>query len=111
MSVLPSRRGTRRSSAGLAQLGSWIQAIAIAVAVIIGIGILFVLIDANPRNDIVDLVNRIAGWLATPFADLLTISDSKTRQIANWGLAAIVYLLLGMLVGRMLVGRGLRWRR
>ena len=111
MSALLSRRGGRRGGAGLAQVGSLIQTVSIIVAVIIGIGIVFVLIDANPRNEIVSTFRDVAAWLATPFADLLTVRNPETRLIANWAVAAGVYLVVGTFIGRALVGRGLRSRR
>jgi hypothetical protein len=101
---------TRRSGIVAAQIGNVIHTIALVVAGVIALAILLVAIDANPANMIVDTVTDIARWLATPFAGLIRVGGQTTTLIVNWGLAAIVYLLIGVLIGRALVGRGVRWR-
>jgi hypothetical protein len=112
MSVLPRRKPPPRPGGiAAARLGALINLVALVVAAVIGLAILFVLIQANPDNAIVSTVHDAARWLAAPFANLITFGDATTRIVANWGLAAIVYLVIGMLLGRSLVGRGLRWRR
>jgi len=112
MRVLSRRRLSPHPTGRFAaRLGALINLVAMVVAAVIGLAILFVLIQANPGNAIVSTVNDAARWLAAPFANLITPGNATTRIVANWGLAAIVYLVIGMLLGRSLVGRGLRWRR
>lgn len=65
------------------------------------VGILLVVLDANPRNDIVEALTDAARWLAGPFHDLFSIDSRKWRIAVNWGLAAIVYSALARLLARL----------
>jgi hypothetical protein len=76
------------------------------LAAILVIGILLVVFEANPSNDIVDAVLDAARFLSGPFDDLFEPDERKLRIALNWGLAAIVYVFLGRLIDRLL----LRWR-
>jgi len=72
------------------------------VAALIVAGILLVVFEANPRNDIVEWVTDAARWLAGPFRDLFTIDSHKWHVAVNWGLAAFVYLAISRIVARLL---------
>ena len=72
------------------------------VAGIIVAGILLVVFEANPQNDIVEAVTDAARWLAGPFRELFEIDDRKWRNAVNWGLAAVVYLAISRLVARLI---------
>jgi Trk-type K+ transport system membrane component len=88
----------------------------VVVALLVA-GILLHVLDANMSNQIVSAVNDAAKWLAQPFDNIFSPSGSKERIAANWGLAALVYLVIGMLISRLLVragaGGGMKrsWRR
>jgi hypothetical protein len=71
------------------------------VVAIIALGILFVLAAANRGNMLVDFVLDVASWLTTPFHDLFTRRDYEERILLNWGLAAVVYALIGGLIARL----------
>jgi predicted branched-subunit amino acid permease len=80
-----------------------------AVKVIVGIlvalivlGILFALLEANPRNGIVSAVNDIGGALVGPFEDLFTRRRAKEEIAVNWGIAAVVYLVIGSVIASLL---------
>lgn len=72
------------------------------VAGLIVLGILLVVLDANPRNDIVEWLTDAARWLAGPFKDLFTIENRDWRVVVNWGLAAIVYMFISRVIARLL---------
>lgn len=78
--------------------------VARVVALIIVVGILLVVLEANPENDIVSLVADVAEFLVGPFEALFELMDRKLEVGVNYGIAAIVYLVVGGLLAR-LIGR------
>ncbi len=78
--------------------------VARVVALIIVVGILLVVLEANPENDIVSLVTDVAEFLVGPFEALFEFMDRKLEVGVNYGIAAIVYLVVGGLLAR-LIGR------
>jgi hypothetical protein len=85
----------------------------IATALVVGfivVGILLHVLDANSGNAVVGFVYDVAGWLVTPFKGLFSVSGAKLQIALNWGLAAVVYGIVGSLIARMLAGAGLAAR-
>jgi hypothetical protein len=76
---------------------------AVVVGVIV-VGIVLHLLGANGGNAIVSVVYDVAGWLVTPFKGIFSLDSAKGEIAANWGLAAVVYAIVGGLVGRLLAG-------
>ncbi|MGZ4182372.1 MAG: hypothetical protein ACXVUL_17015 [Solirubrobacteraceae bacterium] len=85
------------ATARLVRLVAWI------VALIIVAGIVLRLLDANMGNVIVRDIHDAASFLVGPFKNVFTPKNPKASIAANWGLAAIVYLLVGSLVAGLLV--------
>jgi hypothetical protein len=85
----------------------------VAVAVIV-LGIILWLLGANPHNGIVSDIHDAGAWLVTPFKNLFSLRGAKLHLAVNWGLAAVVYLVVGgflaSLAARGTAGRR-RWRR
>lgn len=81
--------------------GGVIQTIAGVIAAIIIIGIVLVLIKANPNNDIVNFIHDIGAFFARPFRDLFPRANPREDILINWGIAAIVYLLVGAILARL----------
>jgi hypothetical protein len=79
-----------------------IRMIAGIVALIIVAGILLVVLDANLGNQIANAVHDAAAWLASPFNGLLNFSKHKTEVAVNWGIAAVVYYLVGHFLARLI---------
>ena len=75
---------------------------AVIIAIILILHIIFVLLDANPGNDIVRTDADWAGWLATWFKDLFTPSNPKLNVFLNYGLATLVFLAIGGVLRRVL---------
>ena len=75
---------------------------AVVIAIILIGHIVFVLLGANPNNDIVRTDANWAGWLATWFLDLFTPNSHKLNIFLNYGLATIVYLTVGGILRRLL---------
>lgn len=70
------------------------------------LGIILIVLDANPKNGIVEWVTDTARWLAGPFKNLFEIDNRDWRVAVNWGLAAIVYSAIAHLVARLAARAG-----
>ena len=68
------------------------------VAAIIVAGILLVVLSANPANDIVSAIHDAARALAGPFDGMFTLNSADATIAVNWGIAAVVYLIIGAVV-------------
>jgi hypothetical protein len=80
-------------------------------ALIIAIGIAFVVFDANPGNTIVSHVHDWAQSLAGPFDGMFRLHGPKTSVALNWGIAAIVWLVIGSLLARIVLAPAFSMRR
>jgi hypothetical protein len=97
-----------RGLAGLVRLAAGI------VAAIIALGILFIVLEANPSNTIVSTVDDMARGLVGPFDGMFGMDNAKAAVAVNWGIAAFAYLILGVLIAWLIewIGTaGLRLRR
>jgi large-conductance mechanosensitive channel len=77
----------------------------IVLAVAVLLGVVFTRLPTNPANVIVRNVLHLARTLAGPFRDVFRIKNPKDALTVNYGLAAVVYLLLAVLVGRLPTGK------
>ncbi len=105
------RRQRRREGGGVRALGQGadllvrvVQLVVSIVVLIILAGILLVVLKANPANSIVSEVHSWARWLAGPFDGMFSFHSANTAIAVNWGIAAVVYLLVGGLITRLIGG-------
>ncbi len=89
-------------------IGRLIRAAASAVAALIVIAIVLRLVSANPHNVVVSDIHDAAAWLVGPFKNLFSVGGAKLELAINWGVAALVYLVVGHLIGRLLSGLSAR---
>jgi hypothetical protein len=85
----------------------------IVTALVVGfivVGIALHLLDANSGNALVGFVYDVAGWLVTPFKGLFSPDGEKLKIAVNWGIAAVVYGIVGGLIARLLASAGLAAR-
>ena len=89
--------------------GSVMVALARIVRVLVGVvvalivaAILLRVFGANPHNTIVSDIHDAGRALVGPFDGLFSIKQAKLAMAVNWGLAAIVYLIVGGLIARMI---------
>jgi hypothetical protein len=78
----------------------------LVTAVVVGVivlGILLRVLGADRGNDLVALVDDAARWLVSPFAGIFDLSREKVQIAVNWGLAALVYAIVGGLIATLLV--------
>ena len=92
----------KRAYGALGFLARVIDIAVAVVAVVIAIGVLLVVLEANPANDIVDAWLDAARWLVGPFEDFFTLDDRKLQVAVNWGLALLVYVLVGRGISTLL---------
>jgi len=83
-------------------LARLITTVAAIVAAIIVAGIILVLLKANPANDIVDAVREAAKWLSKPFDAIFELKRRRPEIALNWGIAAVVYLVIAGLIAKLL---------
>ena len=104
-----SRRQRRRDGTGASGLATGGGLLARVVHLVVGVivliivaGILLVLLKANPTNSIVSEVHGWASSLAGPFDGMFSFHNAHLAIAVNWGIAAVVYLLIGGLITRLL---------
>jgi hypothetical protein len=95
----PAAATARRGLWGLARIVSLITAVVVGLIVV---GIVLVLLEANRDNAIVDWLVGAAGWLAQPFDNVFKMDGHKEHVAVNYGLAALVYALVGGLIAKLL---------
>jgi hypothetical protein len=86
-------------------LWSLARLVSLATAVVVGlivIAIVLILLEANRSNDIVDWLVGAGEFLAQPFDNVFSLDGRKAEVAVNWGLAAVVYGLVGGLIARLL---------
>src|ERR687894_3049837 len=80
-----------------------VRVVCSVIAALIVIHAVFVLFEANPQNMLVEFT---AGWRDT-FGwftkNLFTPSDPKIAEAINDGLAALIWVVLGSLVSKLIV--------
>ena len=98
------RRGAHGLAMGAGLLARVVHLVVSVVVLIIVAGIVLVLLKANPTNSIVSQVHDWARSLAGPFDGIFSFHNARVAIAVNWGIAAVVYLIVGGLIAR-LIGR------
>ncbi|MFD4411124.1 hypothetical protein [Streptomyces sp. NPDC058475] len=75
--------------------GTVILIIADIAALILILWIALYLLDANAANSTVSWIHDAANWLSGWSRNLFTIHSDNWRTVVNYGLPAVVYLLIG----------------
>ncbi len=95
----------------LARLVKFVAGVVVALLVV---GILVHVLGANTSNGLVNAVDDAARWLATPFKGVFTPEGKDARIVLNWGLAAVLYSIVGGVIANLLfrasLDREARWR-
>ena len=94
-------RGPARAAGLLARV---VRIVVGTVAAIIVAGILLVVLKANPTNSVVSAVHDTAHALVGPFDGMFSFHSAHVAIAVNWGIAALVYLVLGGLIARLIGG-------
>ncbi len=88
----------------MGRLAAFVSLLGMAVAFVIGIGIALVLLDAKASNDIVRVWLDVSRFLTEPFHGMFDLERGKRdlETAVNWGIGAVVYWLVAMLLARLL---------
>ncbi len=82
----------------------------LVVAVIVA-AVLLRLLSANPHNAFVSHVHDAGRALVGPFGNVFSLHNAKAALAVTWGLAAVLYLIVGHMLARLIARtspRGLR---
>lgn len=84
-------------------VASLVWLIAVIAAAVLALGALFTALDqANQSNEIVKWVLERGHDLVGPFKDLFRLETAKNTLLVNWGIAALVYLIIGKIAERFI---------
>ena len=97
------RRAVQRVLNGLAAA---VRLVASLFAVVLIVRIGFAFITVNPQNVIVAWIVARADVLVWGFRDLFVPADPRIGLLANYGLAAVFWVVAGVLVGWLLSSLG-----
>jgi hypothetical protein len=81
----------------------------LAVLLIV-VGILLWVLSANRNNTVVSGIHDGAKWLVGPFQNVFSVKGAKLDLAVNWGLAALVYLVVGGFLASLAARTTLRGR-
>jgi hypothetical protein len=80
-----------------------ISLVATIIALIISIGIVFRVLGGNRANDLVAATLDAAKALVGPFDRMFTPKSAKLGVAVSWGVAIVVYLLLGSFLSKLVL--------
>ncbi len=86
----------------LGLLATLVDIITGVVAVIILLGIIFVLLKATRTNAIVMPIHDAAKFLVGPFDGIFKPKSPKLAIAVNWGIALVVYVIIGRFIASLL---------
>lgn len=97
------------AGAGVLLVARLVMGIASLIALLIALAVVLRDVDANSANTLVKGIHEGANFFAGAFTGLIHFSGHPKRAITvDWGIALIVYLILGSIVSSLIarVGRG-----
>ncbi|MET9762307.1 hypothetical protein ABZ016_25185 [Streptomyces sp. NPDC006372] len=91
----PAPDHSARNQATARRTALTICTIADIAAGLLGLWIVLYLLDANQSNPFVEFVQGMADWLSGWAQDIFTMDTEGLRVVLNYGLPAVIYLLIG----------------
>ena len=79
-----------------------VRLIVAVIVLLIVAAILLRVLSANPANSIVKDIHDAGRTLVGPFKDVFNIKQPKVSIAVNWGLAAVVYLIVGGIIAGLI---------
>lgn len=92
----------RRHDDGAETLAGVVRTITSVIAGLFVLHILFVVLDANQGNSFVSFVYSAAKVFVLGFGDVFTPKDADVGVVLNYGFAALVYIVVGQLIIKLL---------
>lgn len=87
-----------RRGDGANSVANVIRAVVGVVVTVFVLHVLFVVFDANQGNEFVSVIYTLAKTLVLGLGDVFTPEDAVLGVLLNYGLAALVYLVVGQLI-------------
>ena len=87
---------------GLGLLASLVKLIALVVFLLLVVYILFTVFGANPANPWTIFVTKWAQALNLGLANLFVQGNPKIQVVINFGVPALIWLVVGLLISRLL---------
>jgi hypothetical protein len=72
------------------------------VALVIVVAIVLRVLGANAGNVVVKDIHDIGKTLVGPFHNVFSVKNPKASIAANWGLAAVVWLIVGSVIASLI---------
>jgi hypothetical protein len=98
-----------RSDAVRSKIATVVWLAAVVCALFLAVGALLIALGANEDNSIVVFINSTAEKLDGPFSlknGIFTFSGNHDGEVksalTNWGIAAVVYLVIGKILDRII---------
>jgi hypothetical protein len=79
-----------------------VRLVAAIVVLVIVAAIILRVAGANAGNSIVHDIHSAGSTLAGPFKNVFTLKNPKANMAVNWGLAAVVYMVIGGVIARLI---------
>jgi hypothetical protein len=95
-------RGAATVGSGMLLIARLVRLITSLVALVIIVAIVLKVVGANAGNVIVKDIHDVAKTLVGPFHNVFSIKNPKTSIAANWGLAAVVWLIVGSVIASLI---------
>ena len=92
-----------RGSYAVASFAALVAAATVIVTLIVGAAILLQVYAPHTSGSAVTWVRHAGSWLTSPFHNVVNASGERHIWL-NWGIAAAVYLVVGMLIARVMRG-------
>ncbi|KQT93981.1 hypothetical protein ASG49_03295 [Marmoricola sp. Leaf446] len=110
----PRRTSALSQHAVRTQVARVVRIVFIVLAVVLALGALLVVLrdSVNEQNTIVKLVTDVAEAVSGPFSkedgifDFAGKNAAAKNALVNWGIAAVVYLVLGRVLAGVIEPKG-----
>ncbi len=99
---MAAARGAWAVGSGMLAVARVVRLVTWVVVLIIAVAIVLWVTGANPANTVVKDIHDMANTLVGPFRNLFKIKDAKEALAVNWGIAAVVYLIVGSVLASLI---------
>ena len=83
-------------------LATAVFTVAVLAALVLALGAVLIALKANEQNQIVAGIIDIARRVVGPFDDIFRMDTRVKQVLVNWGIAAVVYLVVGRVAERVI---------
>lgn len=95
-------RGAWAAGSVMLAIARLLRVVVALVVLVIAVAIVLRVVGANPANSVVSDIHDAGRALVGPFKNVFSIKNAKVDLAVNWGLAALVYLLVGGFVASLI---------